>query len=161
MVKKNDRLLKILNRLIESNMDGENGYHTAAGAVKIGAVKRLFDTYSAQRARFVVELQAEVERLGGSPVDRGTLTGTIHRGWMNLKSFLTGNKECAIMAECQYREVLALQSYQKALQQHLPAEVKPLLLRQFDQLKQAAVRMHALHEACAKCPRLSSAKAGA
>jgi uncharacterized protein (TIGR02284 family) len=161
MAQKKDWLIKILNRLIEANRDGENGYGTGAGAVKNGAVKKLFNTYSAQRARFVVELQAEVERLGGTPAGSGTLAGTLHRGWMHLKCFLSGGTECSIVAECRHGEALALQNYEEALKQRLPAEMRSLLLRQFERVKEANARVHALHEVCARCGHLSSAKAGA
>jgi uncharacterized protein (TIGR02284 family) len=142
--------IKTLNQLIATCKDGENGFRTAAEGVKIQDVKTLFNSYSAQRARFVVELQAEVERLGGQPAEGGSLTATLHRGWMNVKSLVTGRDVYAMFAECRRAEEAAVKTYEEALKTPLPAEARAVVERQFEQIKEAHARVHALEEASTK-----------
>lgn len=71
-----------LNGLIEVCKDGEDGYNKAAGHVHNTELRTIFEGYAKQRAQFSRVLQAEVERLGRSPVDSGTLTAAVYRGWI-------------------------------------------------------------------------------
>src|SRR6516162_5770950 len=97
-------VVTVLNGLIETCKDGEEGYRTAARCVNNSDLKVLFTSYAEQRAHFAVELQAEVRRLGADPEKTGTLVGALHRGWTNLKSIVVGADEAAIVAECERGE---------------------------------------------------------
>jgi uncharacterized protein (TIGR02284 family) len=146
----NNELIKILNHLIEIGKDGANGYATAAGAVKTPELKQLFTSYAHQRALFATELQAEVQRLGGTPEQAGTVAATLHRGWMNLKSLVTGHDEAALIAECDRSEAVAVKAYEEALKAPLPAEVKSVVQRQFEQVQEAHARIRALETVASK-----------
>ena len=161
MARKNDRIIQFLNKLIALCKDGENGYRMAAGAVKNRAIKKLFTSSSAQRARFAAELQTEVDSLGGRPAHSGSVTATLHRGWMNLKSLLTGGRACAVIGECAYGEEQAVRAYVECLERRLPVETKALLLRHFNHIQEAHSCLLALQEVCGKRGRLTSVKAGA
>src|SRR4051812_35351037 len=99
-----DPVTQTLDELIATRKDGENGFRTAAEGVKSVDLKHLFTSYAAQRALFANELQAQVQRRGGTPEEGGSLTATLHRGWMNIKSLVTGQDEAAITAECERGE---------------------------------------------------------
>ncbi len=142
--------VKVLNQLIATCLDGENGYRQAADGVKIGELKTLLSSYSAQRARFAVELRAEVERLGGRPAENGSLAAALHRGWTSLKSLVAGHPECGILAECERGESVADKVYAEAAQAELPPPTRALLSRQRQQIQEALTRVRALEEACAK-----------
>ena len=75
-----DKTISILNGLIETCKDGENGFKTAAEGLQDTSLKATFVTYASQRATFVRELQDEVRRLGGDPETSGSMSGSIHRG---------------------------------------------------------------------------------
>ena len=140
----NEEAVKALNQLIETCKDGENGFRTAAGGVRTPDLKQLFNSYASQRALFATELQSEVERLGGEPEEGGSMAATLHRGWMNIKSLVTGHDEAAIVSECERGEDVAVQAYEEALKADLPLEVKSVVTRQFDQVKEAHGRVRAL-----------------
>lgn len=140
----------ILNTLIETAKDGQAGYHTAADAVRNPTLKELFQSYSGQRERFATELQEEVRKLGGQPEERGSLVGTLLRGWTNLKGLVTGGDENAIVTECARSEDNALRHYETALKEDLPADVHALVERQHARVKEAAERIHALGVVTAK-----------
>src|SRR3954447_12537332 len=93
---------KIIDNLIETLKDGQDGFKQAAESVKDPQLKSVFDEYSRQRAQFVSELRSQAQ----SPDDReskpaGSAAGALHRGWINLKSALTAGDDHAILAECE------------------------------------------------------------
>ena len=137
----------ILNKLIETCKDGEEGYRTAARSMANSDLKVLFTSYAEQRAQFAAELQAEVRRLGADPEKSGSLAAALHRGWTNLKSIVAGAEEAAIIAECERGEDTAQKSYQEALGQSLPADVHAIVSRQLASIKEAHHRVHALEMA--------------
>jgi uncharacterized protein (TIGR02284 family) len=122
--------ISTLNDLIETCRDGENGFRTAAGAVKDHHVKALFERFARQRAEMVRELQEEVRKLGGNPDNSGSVSATLHRGWMNLKSLVTGADDNALIAEAERGEDIAKAVFQKALKENLPAGARALVEQQ-------------------------------
>lgn len=143
----NDDAISTLNNLIETCKDGENGFRTAAEGVTNAELKTLFNTYSQQRAQFAAELQGEVRRLGGDPEKTGSVAATLHRGWIDIKSTVTGQDENAIIAECERGEDSAKKNYEEALGENLPANVAEIVQRQFGQVKEAHDRIRNLERA--------------
>jgi uncharacterized protein (TIGR02284 family) len=141
---KNDKAISTLNDLIETCKDGQVGFQTASEGVKDSSLKSLFSQYSLQRGQFAGALQAEVSRLGGSPEKGGSVSGSLHRGWINLKAAVTGHDEAAIIAECERGEDAAKEAYTKALQETLPADIRSLIAEQFAEVKQAHDRIRHL-----------------
>jgi len=142
----NDEVISTLNNLIETCRDGQNGFQTAAEGVEGSTLKTLFLGYSQQRARFVGELQDEVRRLGGDPENAGSVAATLHRGWINLKSAVTGHDDDAVVAECERGEDSAVANYRDALSTDLPANVRSVVERQSGEVKQAHDRIRSLEK---------------
>jgi uncharacterized protein (TIGR02284 family) len=143
----NEAVIATLNNLIETCRDGQQGFQTAAGGVQSGELKQLFHTYAQQRARFVGDLQDEVRRLGGDPENSGSVTASLHRGWMGLKAAVTGKDDQSILAECERGEDSAVSNYRAALGADLPANVRSLVERQFAQVKEAHDRVRSPEKA--------------
>ncbi len=143
-----DGLISVLNNLIATCKDGQDGFQTAAEGIKRSDIKSLFYQYSQQRAQFAGELQAEVRRLGGDPEQTGSVAATLHRGWINLKSAMTGEDETAVLAECERGEDSAVSNYQSALTtDDLPADVRAVIERQYAQVREAHDRIRNLERA--------------
>ena len=142
--KTNDHAISVLNDLIQTCKDGQEGFQTASEGVKNTSLKSLFSQYSLQRAQFAGVLQQEVNRLGGSPETGGSVSASLHRGWMNIKSAVTGSDESAIVAECERGEDAARDAYQKALKQHLPVDVRSMVESQFTEVKQGHDKVRSL-----------------
>jgi uncharacterized protein (TIGR02284 family) len=134
-------LVECLNDLIETCRDGENGFQTAPAHVTDPALKKLFSTYSVQRAQFASELESEVRQLGGTPATRGSVSTAFHRGWMNIKSIVTGGSDDAIVAECERGEDAAVENYQRVMKNTLPPNVLPVVKHQFTEVKRAHDRI--------------------
>lgn len=143
----NDNVISTLNGLIETCRDGQNGFQTAAEGITNSELKTLFHGYSQQRAQFVGELQTEVRRLGGDPENMGSVAATLHRGWINIKSTVTGKDDSAIIAECERGEDSAVSAYRDALDEDLPANIRTIVDRQYADIKQAHDRIRALERA--------------
>jgi len=141
-----EELIACLNDLIETSRDGEKGFRTAAESVKDENLKTYFRRCSLQRAQFASELQAEVRQLGGDPSEGGSVSGAFHRGWMNIKSAITGGDE-DILSECEWGEDSALRNYERVLKQNLPPNVLPVVKHQYTEIKEAHNRIRNLEKA--------------
>jgi uncharacterized protein (TIGR02284 family) len=132
----NSKVISILNNLIETCKDGQEGFREAAEAAKDPHLRSLFSEFSLQRAEFAGELQTEIRSLGGAPERSGSVSGSIHRGWINLKTAITGGSDAAIISECERGEDSAKKNYREALEPDLPANISSLVERQYRQLQQ-------------------------
>ncbi|MEJ7812269.1 MAG: PA2169 family four-helix-bundle protein [Gemmatimonadaceae bacterium] len=147
MANDNDAVISVLNDLIETSKDGANGFRTAADAVKSAEAKTLFLSRVQLIERAAGELQAEVRRLGGDPERTGSVAATLHRGWIDLKSAVTGKSDAAILTECERGEEVAVKNYEDALKKDLPADVRALVDRQYRGTVQNLERVRALGRA--------------
>jgi len=80
-----DETIAALNELIHVCKNGDHGYSTTAGDVRNSQLQSLFSEYAKQRGSCARQLQGEVEQLGGSAADSGTVSAAVHRGWIDLK----------------------------------------------------------------------------
>ncbi len=136
------KAVSALNDLVEICEDGYKGFTSAAESVKDPLLKSLFKEYAHERGSFAHELQQEIRGLGEEPEDRGTAAGAVHRGWIGLKSTLTGHDEHAIVAECERGEDAAKAAYEKALEGlDLPGTILPMVEKQYQQVKKAHDRV--------------------
>lgn len=131
----NDDTISTLNGLIETCKDGQDGFKEAAEGVERSDLKSLFYECSQQRSQFAGELQSLVRELGGDPETSGSISGTIHRGWINIKSAVTGQDETAILNEAERGEDSAVSAYKNALEQDLPANVRTAIQNQANTVK--------------------------
>ena len=132
----NDKAISTLNNLIETCKDGELGFKTAAEGLKSADIKQKFLDYSRQRAEMVRDLQAEVRRLGGDPEKSGSVSGSLHRGWLDIKSVITGKDDHAIVAEAERGEDVAKTVYENALKEPLPSTVLAIVQQQAIKVRQ-------------------------
>jgi uncharacterized protein (TIGR02284 family) len=138
----------VLNDLIETLKDGQEGFKQAAESVSNPKLKSLFRDYAEQRSRFATALQSEARRHGETdPETDSSASGALHRGWINLKSALTGGDEHAILAECERGEDSAVEEYKKALGDGLSPSAQELVSRQFTEIKAAHDRIRSLRDA--------------
>ena len=135
-----------INQLIETSKDGELGYRTAAQHVHNTQLQTIFRDYAKQRTQFALQLQAEVERLGGAPAQAGSVTAALHRGWIDVKSALSGGDGGPIIAACVTGEENAVASYQKVLDMDISGQTRAMIERQYQQVQEALLHMKRLKE---------------
>ena len=145
-----DDIISTLNNLVETSRDGEEGFRTSAEHAKDAQLKSLFQNRADSCAAAVRELQDIVLAQGGKPSESSSVSGTLHRRWVDIKSMVTGRDDVAILNEVERGEDVAVASYKKALSQGLPSEVQDLVERQYqgvlrnhDQIKQLRNQLRA------------------
>lgn len=114
----------VIERLIDTCRDGENGYRDAAEHITDSPLRSYFQEQSLERARFAAELATELERLGKwEQTHQGTLAGNVERTWFDMKRMLGGD-DAAILQEVEAGEDRAKKTYEEALKEPLPPELQ-------------------------------------
>ena len=86
----NHQVVATLNKLLDTTKDGESGFRTCAEGVTRPGLKTMFEAAARRCDEGAAELEAEIRRLGGEPAASGTVGGSLHRAWTNIKSSITG-----------------------------------------------------------------------
>ena len=94
----NSHDVTVLDTLIATTIDSARGFEAAANDATDERLKPIFMGFASDRREVVLQLQAEVRRLGAEPESEGTLKATVHRRWMDLKNALTSGDEAVIDA---------------------------------------------------------------
>jgi uncharacterized protein (TIGR02284 family) len=143
----NEKTIGILNELIETCEDGVEGFKQAAEGVSSEQLKSVFSKYSQERSGFVSDLQNLVRTLGGDPEETGSTAGALHRGWINIKSAITGNDDAAILNECERGEDVAKNAYKEAQKADLPGYIRDIIETQFSSVLAAHDHIRTLRDA--------------
>ena len=121
----------VLNNLIETCKDGEEGFRKAASEAKDSSLKQLFTKYSTQRAGYAAELQQLVQSSGEKPAESGSVAASLHRGWLSLKEKVSASDDKALVEECERGEDSAMAAYKEAVAKTLPTNIQSVVQRQF------------------------------
>lgn len=143
----NEKTIATLNNLIETCEDAHEGFKQAAEGVSSEQLKSVFMKYSQERAGYVADLQNLVRTLGGDPEDAGSTAGALHRGWINIKSALTGSDDAAILNECERGEDSAKNAYKEAQKEDLPGYIRDIVQTQFEGVLAAHDHIRTLRDA--------------
>jgi uncharacterized protein (TIGR02284 family) len=139
-------VVSVLNDLIETSKDGEKGFRKAAEDATDPSLKSMFESCATDCARGAHELQTVVKQLGGKPDDHGSVAGALHRGWVDVKSAVTGRNNHAILVECERGEDVAKKHYRDALDKDLPADIRVIVERQYQGVVQHHDRIRDLRD---------------
>jgi uncharacterized protein (TIGR02284 family) len=131
----NDDVVDELNDLIETCKDGEYGFRTCAEHVKSAQLRQVFTSRADECRQGATELQSLVTRLGGKADTGSSVTGTMHRGWVNIKGMLSGDSDQAALDECERGEDAALARYRDAIKKSLPDDIAAVVQRQYEGVK--------------------------
>jgi uncharacterized protein (TIGR02284 family) len=136
----------ILQELIETSRDGQNGYRDAAEHLKDAEIRSYFLEQSMERARFAGELEDTIRDFGERNPDRtGSTAGALHRKWIDIKAGLGGGDH-SILESVEQGEDSAKRSYEKALNASLPANVLEIVRRQAESVRAAHDHVKALRD---------------
>ncbi len=140
----------VLNSLMETCKDSEQGFRTAAHAFEDFRMKNLCIEFATQRAKFAVELHHEATTLNSNPMDSSSVSGIWRHGWMNVRDGLAGASRKAIIAECERSERLTKAAYERALSTGLlPLALKQLIEEQYFEVKMVHDLFRALERSLA------------
>ena len=125
------KIMSVVNELIETSRDGEKGFSKSAEESDEPRIKSLFLKRAQNCSTAARELEEQLRALGGRTEEGGSVSGALHRGWVNVKASVTGHDTAAILAETERGEDYAKKVYGEALEEELPAELRQLIERQY------------------------------
>jgi uncharacterized protein (TIGR02284 family) len=105
----------VLNTLIATTLDSMKGYRESAGESENATHRQFFNEMAEERSQVASDLQAQVRSLGGDPEMDSSTAGAAHRGWVNLKSAITGRDEQAIVNEVERGEDYIKEKFETAM----------------------------------------------
>jgi len=137
---------EVINELIQTCIDGQKGFEEAAKAVDDQTIKDELVGYSWQRQQFASELKSRMEAFGEQPKEHGSVSGALHRGWMDIKSAVGAASGHSILAECERGEDIAEDVYRKAMNKGLPQEYFKVVAMQYQTIQRTHDRIKALRD---------------
>ncbi|MDB5114726.1 MAG: family four-helix-bundle protein [Mucilaginibacter sp.] len=144
----NKATIETLNDLVQINNDRIAGYENAVKETPNDAeLRAVFNNKILESQQFKSTLAEEIEVLG-SDVDNDTsISGKLHRTWLDVKAAFTGHSEKSILEECEFGEDAIKKAYQSALnEEHLPAYIRDILNDQQSILIQSHDEIKALRD---------------
>ena len=124
-----------LRSIIQTLIDGQEGFRMIGDELKDQTLKHFFLAESLQRAEFRGELENVLHQEGVADIkEGGTVAGTLHRVWGDLKVKLGGGDH-SLLVTAEQAEDEAKQVYNDALEKELPSPVRELLSAQFGHIQ--------------------------
>ncbi|WP_142784589.1 ferritin-like domain-containing protein [Changchengzhania lutea] len=127
-----------LNDLLEKNYDAEKGYRKAAENAKSDSLKRFFNRKAAERNSFGHEIKSELKTYGQEPDKGGSVTGALHRTWMDTKALFSSDNDESMLEAAITGERAALDDYEDALSDNeprFPERTASILKNQWSQIQ--------------------------
>jgi uncharacterized protein (TIGR02284 family) len=128
-----DNSRNVLKKVIDTARDGEKGFREAAEHFKSPDLKSMAQRVSAERASFARELEPELRAEGKSDHPEGSVEGSLHRAWIDIKAALGGGDH-TILDWLEQGEDYAKKIYDEALRAALPATAQQVVRRQYDRV---------------------------
>jgi len=125
------RVEQILRSVIQSLIDGQEGFRQIGEKLDDATLKSYFMAESLKRASFRGELETALHLGGVSDVkETGTATGAIQRTWADIKSKLGGGDH-TLLETAEAGEDAAKKAYKDAMEKDLPLPIRELLVMQY------------------------------
>lgn len=145
-----NKFSKNINELIEKNNDAYKGFDKAADKAENHRLKSFLNQQSSQRKQFAQELTNELRTADPDfkADDDGSVTGSLHRTWMDVKSALSGDNDEAILEECLRGEKAARDEYKEALDENhtLPSKLQSILKDHLSEINSTLSRVSRLED---------------
>jgi uncharacterized protein (TIGR02284 family) len=127
----NKEVEETLRSVIQSLIDGQEGFKEIGEKLEDPTLKRYFAAESLKRASFRGELETTLHTQGVHDIkERGTASGTIQRTWAEVKAKLGGGDH-TLLETAEAGEDAAKKAYRDALEKELPLPIKQLLDTQY------------------------------
>jgi uncharacterized protein (TIGR02284 family) len=122
---------KVLRDVIQSLIDGQEGFKDIGEKLQDSTLKRYFLAESLKRASFKGELEDILIKEGVADAykESGTVAGALHRTWGDLKAKL-GGSDHTLLETAESGEDTAKKAYADALKHELPLPIHQILSTQ-------------------------------
>ncbi len=141
-------IVKLLQRLISTNVDSALSFRTASERVASTTLRHLCLNESSSRDEFARELRERGAELGGAPEESGTALGGVHRWWMGVRSNLQEGDQ-SILAELERAERAAVGVYESILREPVGGPLLAVLNAQHDRIQRSCETIGVLRKTAA------------
>ena len=131
LVTMSDKAAGLVQDLIKLNIDSAQGFTASAEHIDSPDIASVFREYAAQRSANAEELKASVAYNGQEPAQTGSVTGTVHRWWLELKGKVTGGGLHAVLSEAERGEDAIKHAYEATLKEVVGSPVADVLQKQY------------------------------
>ncbi len=109
----------LLNELIELNNDRIAGFEKVLADIDDENVdlKEIFQEFSTQSRRFSQELTTIVAASAGEPETGNSVSGALHRAWIDVKALFGGSDRVSILSEAERGEDAIKKAYHTVIEQ--------------------------------------------
>ena len=143
---KSEKILNILNELVQISRDGAAGFRTCAIDAKDPSLKLYFQDRAQDCDDAVHTLNTEIRHYGGDPNTTGSTVAMVHRRWIDLQTMLGNRDNLTVLEECERGEALALRAYEEALREEIPDSLRACLDHQYEGVKKNHERVRELRD---------------
>lgn len=144
-----DKKLDVINDLIEINNDRVAGFEKVLADIddENSDLKGVFQAYAIQSRKFSQELTV-YSALRGADTDTGnSVSGALHRAWIDVKSLFGGSDRESILNEAERGEDAIKKAYQVALNEGaLSGDALHTVTAQAQEIYEAHDRIKALRD---------------
>lgn len=143
----NSGLLDVLKDVGKIIRDSEEGYRHAANDIDDWQLRSMFLELARVRSEQGDEIDRLLQRFGGEALPKGvSVGGTLHRTFLDLKAAITGNNRQAAITEVVRGESYAESVFDRALRGDLPADVRQIIQRQHNSVRDSRDRVRRMQE---------------
>ncbi|WP_373058366.1 PA2169 family four-helix-bundle protein [Zunongwangia sp. H14] len=136
-----------LQTLLERNYDAREGFKQAMEDTHNHDLKRFLFAKAIQRGEFIAELENQLDSLHEKAQKEGTISGTVHRAWIDLKTTLAGKEDVEVLEECLRGEKVILEEYQETLKkENFPGELAAVLQKQMLEIQKTLDEIKSLED---------------
>lgn len=136
-----------LQDLLTINVDSQKGFQEAAEATTDTDLKSLFNEFSQKRAHNAAELRQFIAASGQEPKSGGSMSGALHRWWIDAKQALSGKDATSILNEAERGEDSIKHEYESILKKATNSSVQEIVQRQYRNVSEGHDRVKALRDA--------------
>jgi uncharacterized protein (TIGR02284 family) len=130
-----EKTLDVLNDLVKINNDRVAGFEKASENLdgQNSGLRPIFSKLADESRDNSARLSGLARQYGGEAEEGTSVSGTLHRAWLEVKSTFTGNDLESILNECERGEDAIKQAYRTALENanELPVEVVQAISHQY------------------------------
>jgi len=135
-----------LQGLLSINIDSQKGFQEAADSTDDLHLKSLFSEFSQKRAHNAAELRSFISSAGQQPTSAGSVSGTLHRWWIDAKQAFVGKDSQSILNEAERGEDSIKHEYEKALRDVNDNNAREIIERQYLNVQEGHDRVKVLRD---------------
>jgi len=129
-----EKTIDVLNDLVKINNDRVAGFEKASENLEEdnNSLRPLFNKLAGESRDNAAQLAEKARQFNGEAADGPSISGSLHRAWLDVKSTFTGNDLQSILDECERGEDAIKAAYRAVLEDsnELPYEVVQLIQNQ-------------------------------